>query len=163
AGDNYIAHFKDFGKLGGVTLSSSQGSFTAYSSLSALRGSATSGYYLQPGGDLHIKAVATGKYQSFSISWTTNFAVPRLDTDGDEMTDATEISAGRNPFDAADLGAEFDVLGSFESWTGIANITGAAVMGGALVGTSSNNGDAQLVNNAYNFDAARVPRLLVRM
>lgn len=163
AGDNYVAHFKDFGKLGGVALSSSQGSFPAHSSLASLRGSATSGYYLQPGGDLHIKAVATGKSQSFTITWATDFAVPPLDTDGDQMTDSVEISSLRHPFDAADLGAEFATPGGFEGWTAFGNITGQAVSGGVLTGTSSNNGDAQIVNSAYNFSASRVPTLQVRM
>jgi hypothetical protein len=163
AGDSYVAHFKDFGKLGGVTLSSSQLSVPAYSSLASLRGSATSGYYLQPGGDLHVKAVATGKSQSFTITWSTDFAVPPLDTDGDQRTDSVEISSSRHPFDAADLGAEFATPGGFEGWTGFANITGQAVSNDVLTGTSSNNGDAQIVNNAYNFSASRVPTLQVRM
>jgi hypothetical protein len=162
-GDNYIARFKDFGKLGGLSLSSSQGSFPAYASLANLRGAASSGYFLQPGGDLYIKAVATGRNQSFTLNWTTNFAVPPLDTDGDQVTDSVEISASRHPFDAADLGAEFATPGGFEGWTAFANITGQAVAGGVLTGTSSNNGDAQVVNSDYNFSASRVPQLQVRM
>ncbi|WP_224364598.1 G8 domain-containing protein [Hyalangium versicolor] len=162
-GDSYVAHFKDFGKLGGVTLASSQGSFPAYSSLASLRGAASSGYYLEPGGDLHIKAVATAKFQAFAISWSTNFAVPVLDTDGDQMPDSAEISANRHPFDAADLGAEFATAGGFEGWTGFTNITGQAVASGVLTGTSSNNGDAQFVNSTYNFSASRVPQIQIRM
>ncbi|QSQ19815.1 hypothetical protein JY651_31600 [Pyxidicoccus parkwayensis] len=163
AGDSYVAHFKDFGKLGGISLASSQGSFPAYTSLASLRASATSGYYVQPGGDLHIKAVATGKSQAFVISWSTNFAVPPLDTDGDQLTDSVEIAASRHPFDAADLGAEFATPGGFEGWTGFGNITGQAVANGVLTGTASNNGDAQVVNSDYNFSASRVPRIQVRM
>jgi hypothetical protein len=163
AGDNYLAHFKDFGKLGGLSLSSSQSGFTAHSSLASLRGSSTSGYYLQPGGDLSIKAVATGRNQSFTLSWSTDFAVPPLDTDGDQMTDSAEINSSRHPFDAADLGAEFLTAGGFEGWTGFGNITGQAVSGGVLTGTSSNNGDAQIVNSTYHFSASRVPVLQVRM
>ncbi|REG34604.1 G8 domain-containing protein [Archangium gephyra] len=163
AGDNYIAHFKDFGKLGGLSLSSSQSSFTAHSSLASLRGSTTSGYYLQPGGDLSLKAVATGRNQSFTLSWSTDFVVPPLDTDGDQLTDSVEINSSRQPFDAADLGAEFVTPGGFEGWTAFGNITGQAVSGGVLTGISSNNGDAQIVNSAYHFNASRVPALQVRM
>lgn len=163
AGDSYLARFKDFGKLGGVALSSSQGSFPSHASLSSLRGASTSGYFLQPGGDLHIKAVATGKNQSFTFTWSTDFAVPPLDTDGDQMTDSVEISALRHPFAAADLGAEFATPGGFEGWTGFGNITGQTVSGGVLSGTSSNNGDAQIVNTAYHFSASGVPMIQVRM
>ncbi len=162
-GDNYVARFKDFGKLGGLSLSSSQGALTSHASLANLRAAGTSGYHVQPGGDLYIKAVATGRNQSFTLSWSTNFAVPPLDTDGDQVTDSVEIAANRHPFDAADLGAEFNAAGGFEGWTGIVNITGQAVANGVLTGTSSNNGDAQLVNSDYNFSASRVPQIHVRM
>jgi hypothetical protein len=162
-GDNYVARFKDFGKLGGLALSSSQGALTSHASLANLRGAGISGYYVQPGGDLYIKAVATGKNQSFTLSWSTNFAVPPLDTDGDQVTDSVEIAAYRHPFDAADLGAEFNTPGGFEGWTTFGNITGQAVANGVLTGTSSNNGDAVVVNSDYNFSASRVPRIHVHM
>lgn len=162
-GDNYVAHFRDFGKLGGLALSSSQGGFPAYGSLAALRAAPASGYFLQPGGDLHIKAVATGKYQGFTLSWTTNFAVPVLDTDGDAMADGAEIAIGRHPFNPGDMGAEFDAPGNFESWSSFGNVAGATVTNGLLSGTAINNGDAQIVNSAFNFDATRVPQIFVRM
>ncbi|HHG83757.1 MAG TPA: T9SS type A sorting domain-containing protein, partial [Bacteroidetes bacterium] len=163
AGDDYIARFKDFGKLGGLSMNSSQGSFPSRSSLSSLINSNSSGYYRQSGGDLYVKAVATGKTQRFDIRWSSNFSVPKLDTDGDEMADSKEISQGRHPFDAFDLASEFGVNGDFEGWTGFSNISGQAVVGGVLRGTSINNGDAQIRNNAYNFNSDRVPKIEVRM
>ena len=163
SGDSYLVHFRDFGKLGGLALSSTQGGFPARASLAALRAAPSSGYYREAGGDLHIKAVATGKNQAFTIAWTTNFAVPPLDTDGDAMTDGAEVATLRHPFNAGDLGAEFDTAGNFESWSGLANISGPAVAGGMLSGTAANNGDAMIVNNAFNFDATRARHIHVRM
>ncbi|MCP3098669.1 hypothetical protein LZ198_07240 [Myxococcus sp. K15C18031901] len=162
-GDNYVARFKDFGKLGGLRLSASQGGFTSHASLASLRGAASSGYFLQSGGDLYVKAVATAKNQAFAINWDTNFAVPPLDTDGDQMTDAVEIRAGRHPFDAGDLGAEFVQAGNFEGWGSPVDIAGLTSTNGELAGTSSGIGDAQLTNTAYNFSAGRVAKLQVRM
>lgn len=163
AGDDYIARFKDFGKLGGLTVGSTQGGITSHSSLTNLKNSNSSGYYRQSGGDLYVKAVATGKSQRFDIRWSTNFTVPMIDTDGDQMTDGTEISNGRHPFVATDLAAEFNLTGVYEGWTSIANISGASVSGGSLSGTSSNNGDAIIGNSAFNFKASEVPYLKVRM
>lgn len=162
-GDNYVARFKDFGKLGGLSLASTQGGFTSRTSLANLRASATSGYFVQPGGDLYIKAVATGQAQNFVINWSAGFAVPPLDTDGDQMPDSVEIVAGRHPFDAGDMGAEFNVAGDFEGWSTSANISGFAATGGVLTGMSSGNGDAQVVNSAYDFRANRVAKVQVRM
>ncbi|MCP3164213.1 G8 domain-containing protein [Myxococcus qinghaiensis] len=161
AGDSYIAHFKDFGKLGGLSYFSNQGSFPPYPSLAALRAASSTGYYVQPGGDLSIKAVATGRYQAFVISWATNFVVPPLDTDGDLMPDSVEIRAGRHAFDASDLSVEFNTLGDTEGWVGT-HIAGQAVSGGVLTGTSS-SADAILVNSDYDFDATRVATLRVHM
>lgn len=163
SGDDYIARFKDFGKLGGLGLSSTQGSLTSHSSLANLRNANSSGYYRQANGDLYVKAVATGKYQRFDISWTSNFSVPKLDTDGDEMADATEISNGRHPFTAADLAAEFNQGGNFEGWDQLINVSGGSVTGGVLKGTSINNGDAMVVNGDYDFAADEVPYIKIRM
>ena len=161
AGDSYIAHFKDFGKLGGLSYYSNQGSFPLYPSLAALRAASSTGYYVQPGGDLSIKAVATGRYQAFVISWATDFVVPPLDTDGDLMPDSVEIRADRHAFDASDLSVEFNMLGDTEGWVGT-NIAGQVVSGGVLTGTSS-SADAILINSDYDFDASRVATLRVHM
>ncbi|MCK8504073.1 hypothetical protein M0222_40570 [Myxococcus fulvus] len=162
-GDTYVARFKDFGKLGGLGVASSQAGFGSRTSLANLRASANSAYFIQPGGDLYIKAVATGRAQNFVIHWSTDFAVPPLDTDGDQMTDAAEIVAGRHPFDAGDLGAEFNAAGDVEGWSASANVSGLAVTGGVLTGTGSGTGDAQVVNTAYHFHASRVAKVQVRM
>lgn len=162
-GDNYVARFKDFGKLGGLSMNSDQGSFPSRSSLTNLLNSSSSGYYRQPNGDLWIKAVATGKIQRFEIAWTSNFSVPTLDTDGDQMSDANEIAANRHPFTATDLAARFSTAGDFEGWTGIANVSGANVANGVLSGTSVNNGDAIIANNEFNFKSGEVPYLKVRL
>lgn len=163
AGDDYLVKYTDFGKLGGLSIASTQGAITSHSSLSSLNAATSSGYYLQSGGDLYIKPVATGLDQRFTITWSTNFAVPVLDTDGDQMADGTEISNGRHPFTSADLAAEFTTNGDFEGWTTFNNISGASVTGGSLTGTSINNGDAMVINNDYNFNASEVPYLKVRM
>lgn len=163
AGDDFIARFKDFGKLGGFGISSTQGSVTSHGSLASLQGSGSSGYYRVPNGDVYVKVVATGPTQRFDITWNTNFAVPKIDTDGDEMADGTEISLGRHPFDASDLAAEFNTNGNFESWSTLNNISGGAVTSGVLKGTSINNGDAMIINSAFNFASTEVPKIQVRM
>ncbi len=162
-GDDYLVRFKDFGKLGGFGISSTQGGLTSHGSLASLQASGSSGYYRVSNGDLYIKAVATGASQRFDITWNTDFTVPKLDTDGDEMVDSMEISLGRHPFDAGDLAAEFNQNGNFESWSTLNNISGGTVVSGVLKGTSINNGDAMIINSAFNFAAAEVPKLEVRM
>jgi hypothetical protein len=162
-GDHYIARFKLFGSLGGLSVTSSQGSFTAHTSLANLRNATSSGYFRQAGGDLYIKAVATGKSQYYTMTWSTNFSVPVLDTDGDEMSDAAEITGGRHAADAADLAAEFNIAGGFEGWSSSTNIASRAVSGGAMRGNGSGSGDAQVMNSAYNFRAKSVPHLFIRM
>lgn len=163
SGDDFLVRYKDFGKLGGLSLSSTQGSFPGFGSLALLNASANSGYFRENNGDLYIKVVATGASQRFDISWSTNFPIVKLDTDGDEMVDSMEISLGRHPFHAGDLAAEFNQNGNFESWTSLNNIAGGMVLNGVLKGTSINNGDAMVINNAYNFAALEVPQIQVRM
>lgn len=163
SGDDYLARFKDFGKLGGLSVSSTQGSITSYTSLTALQGATSSGYFKETNGDLYVKAVATGKSQTFNLSWTSNFTVPKLDTDGDEMADSQEISNGRHAFEASDLAAEFNTTGGFEGWSSSNNISGLTVAGGLMSGTSINNGDAMVMNSAYNFKSDEVQHLFIRM
>lgn len=163
AGDDYLVRFTDFGKLGGLSLSSSQGSFTSHSSLSSLQNASSSGYFRESNGDLYIKAVATGKIQNFNISWNTNFTVPVLDSDGDQMADGLEVTSGRHPFDASDLAAEFASNGNFEGWDQLVNISGGTVSNGMLSGTSINNGDAQIVNTDFNFLANEVDQIQIYM
>lgn len=162
-GDDFVARYVDFGKLGGLSVSSSLGSMTVYSSLAALESGSARGYYRQPNGDLYIKAVANQRDQAFYIQWSSNFSVAAIDSDGDEMPDGDEMLAARNPFEASDLAAEFSTNGDFESWTGISNISGASVSGGSFSGTAINNGDAIVTNSAFNFNSDEVPHLFVRM
>lgn len=163
-GDSYFVRFKDFGKLGGLALRSIVGGLSSYSSLTALQNGTSSGYYRQSGGDLFIKTVATGGYQQYEIKWNTDFTVPALDTDGDQMVDALEITnSSRHPFTATDLRADFNQSSNFEGWQTSANISNFSVSNGWMSGTSINNGDAIIVNSAYNFKTSEVPYLKVRM
>ena len=52
SGDYYIARFRDFGKFGGLTVTSPNMPVYSKSSLTALDNSTTAAYYRQPGGDL---------------------------------------------------------------------------------------------------------------
>lgn len=162
-GDNYIACFKEFGKFSGLSISSTQGAMTNYASLAALQAGTNSGYFIQSGGDLYVRARANAASQRFDISWSSAPAITPLDTDGDQMGDLTEINAGRHAFLASDLAQEFNTAGGFEGWTTQANISGHTVTGGSMVGTSINNGDAMVMNSDFNFKAIEVPHIAVRM
>lgn len=162
-GDYYVARFKGFGKFGGLSVTSPQMSVASKSSLSALNSSSTAAYYRQPGGDLWVKTRANQRDQVYNIAWSTNAALAEVDSDGDEKSDGAEVLAGRDPFWAGDLAAEFNTTADFESWTGFANVSGPVVSGGRMKGTASNNGDAWVVNNAFNFDASKVSQIQVRM
>ncbi len=162
AGDFYVARFKDFGKLGGLSLASSQGSLPARSSLAQLRSSSSSSYFVEPNGDLYIKAVATGSDQSFSVQWTTGFAPFVIDSDGDGMGDAGEVSVNFDPFAPGDLLSEFNGA-SRDGWNFAENVADLSVSGSVLRGVASGNGDAILHNGNYNFRADGVRQLFVRM
>jgi hypothetical protein len=163
SGDYYVARFKDFGKFGGLNVTSPQMSVVSKTSLSALNSSTTAAWYKQSGGDLWVKTRAVARDQIFNITWTSNATLSSIDSDGDEQEDGTEVLGGRDPFWAGDLAAEFNTTGDFEHWTGFANVTGQAVSGGVMKGTASNNGDAWVVNNAFDFDASKVSQIQVRM
>ena len=162
-GDNYIACFKEFGKFSGLSITSTQGGMTAYASLAALQSGTNSGYFIQAGGDLYVRARANAASQRFDISWSSAPAIAVLDTDGDQMGDLAEINAGRHALEASDLAQEFNVAGGFEDWSSQANISGHSVGGGLMTGTSINNGDAMVMNSAFNFKAKQVPHIAVRM
>lgn len=164
AGDNYIAVFKNFAKLGGLTVQSSQGTLTRHYNYNSLISSNSSGYYTN-NDHLYIKAVATSKVQNFNISWTSsnNYPSARPDTDGDYMPDGQELAEGRNPFHAKDLAAEFNAANNFEGWI-VANIGNGNVSAGSLNGVANTaNGDAQVINRNFNFDADEVVTIRVRM
>ena len=162
AGDYYITCFKEFGKLGGLSVTSPL-YMPSYNSLAALRNASGSGYYRQANGNLYVKVRATGKKQYYDIRWSSNASLSAIDTDGDQMPDKNEHAAGRHMFDASDLAANFNQTNQFEGWSGSANVSNRRVQGGFLSGTSINNGDAMLINNAYHFRADRVNTIQVRM
>lgn len=165
SGDYYVARFKDFGKFGGLNVTSPQMSVVSKTSLSALNSSTTAAYYIQSGGDLWVKTRANQRDQVYNITWTSNATLSSVDSDGDERTDGVEVLAGRDPFWAGDLAAEFNSGSDHEGWTSFTNVTGGTVSGGVLKGTSGpSSGDAQVKNNvSYNFQASEVSQIQVRM
>lgn len=162
-GDYYLVRYKDFGKLGGLQIVGSQGRLGVHFSLNNLRNATSSGYFIEPNGDLWIKAIGTSDFQDFTITWTSNVPWAKLDTDGDEMGDSTEIVDGRHPFDASDLAQNFDNNGQFEGWDHFVNVTGGSVINGSLTGTSSGNGDAQVRNTDFDFESGAVQEIGIRI
>ncbi|MFK7799915.1 MAG: G8 domain-containing protein [Aureispira sp.] len=162
-GDYYLAVFKDFGTLGGLSIQSNQGGITPHNNLASLKGSASSGYLIQ-NGDLYIRSVATGKRQYFDIRWTSSTNYPNTvpDTDGDYMPDGKELEEGRNPFHAQDLAFEFNTANDLEGWTS-SNVNGHSVGSNAMNGSGANNGDAMLINRAFNFNSDEVTTISIRM
>ena len=163
-GDDYIAVFKDFARLGGLNVQSTQGYLPRYSSYNSLRNATRSAYYLD-GNDLYLKAVATSKQQEFTLTWSNNGSYPnaKLDTDGDYMADGEELAQGRNPFHAKDLAFEFNATNNFEGWR-LGNIGSGNVTVGSLNGIANTpNGDAQIFNTNFNFKASEVVTIRVRM
>ena len=161
-GDDFVARFRHFGRLSGLQFGSPQ-PFNAYGSLSALRNATSSGYYVQGGGDVYLKIVAVSKNQYYDIRWSGNTTLPAIDTDGDQMSNQQEHALGRHMYDASDLATHFNQSNNFEGWVGIYNVSNPRVQSGYLSGTSSNNGDAIIFNNDFNFRSDRVRTLQVRM
>ncbi|MCH2224186.1 MAG: T9SS type A sorting domain-containing protein [Crocinitomicaceae bacterium] len=160
-GDYYMVCIKNFGKLQGLNIQSSQGIITGQNSLSNLKNAGSSGY-LFLNGDLYIRAVATDRKQGFTITWTGIGTYPSKvpDTDGDYMADGLELELGRNPFDASDLAFEFNSYGDFEGWA-VSKITSENVSANSINGYGT--GDAKLINSDFNFDATEVGTITVRM
>ena len=160
AGDTVVACFKDFGKLPGIRVSGHSSS--SHASLASLKASSSSGYYIEPNGDVYIRPVATTKSQTMTINWDSNITWAPVDSDGDSLRDSEEASrADRNPFSLSDFGSQFSYNGNFEKWDLLYNITGEAVSGGLLTGYST-GGDSQIINGDFSFAAADVSNLIVR-
>lgn len=163
-GDHYLARFKQFGKLGGLSIASLVGNLTAYSSLNALKQANQSGYYIQPNGDLYLRPVATTDRMLFTIQWTNSIALSPVDSDGDGTSDGNEATACRDIMHAKDLQHSFTSPNDFEAWTGSNNVVNLRVEDGSLKGTSSaTSGDAMVINTTYNFAAQQVPRIYIWM
>jgi len=96
AGDTYMLRFQDFGKLGGLNFNVP---LPEYTSMNDLINSIQGGFLKEPNGDLYLKVVAFQHLQSLNISWSTDFSVPILDTDGDGISDRQEIINGTDPFE----------------------------------------------------------------
>ncbi|MDF7822602.1 sulfatase-like hydrolase/transferase [Pontiellaceae bacterium B12227] len=90
-------------------------------------------------------------------------SVPRLDTDGDGMTDGEENIHSRDPNDPADMAFHFNADDDFEGWhTNPKNMTGFMVSNGAVQGTTT-SGDPHFENHEVGFDSAPVPAVTLRM
>ncbi len=162
-GDVYYVRFTDFGKLSGLGVTSTDFSVSNKTSLNDVLNSATSAYYKEPNGDVYVKIVATKFLQTVTMSWTGSMLMPIWDMDGDEMPDGEEIANDRHPFEAQDLAAEYETNNDFEGWSSFTNISGTTVNAGNLKGTATNNGDAQIRNDLFNFKASDVPYIKVRL
>lgn len=168
-GDHYISKFKNFGKLGGVTVQLQQANIPQHTSYNSLENSNSSGYYLNSR-NLFVKLVATQRTQAFVINWTddSNYPNTAADTDGDLISDTEEVSLGRNPFHAGDLAAEFDfVNGQVPAYLPsflMSNIDNVTPTGTTLAAVSSStNGDAKVINNSFDFLAEEVTSFEIRM
>jgi hypothetical protein len=159
AGDTVTARFTGFGALTGTTVSGH--SATSHTSLASLEAASNSGYFIQPGGDIYVRPVATGKSQTITLQWTGGVIGSGLDSDGDGLNDSEEISISRNPSSHVDLGAEFSNNSNFEKWDSFSSINSAIVSGGNLIGSST--GDSKIENHGFKIAAASVDRLAIRM
>ena len=155
-GDTYISRYKDFGKLGGLTVNASTGVFTAFTSLAALQNSTGAGFYKEPLGDLYIKTKATQNDQHYTIQWVTNFVVSPLDTDGDGYIDSVEAQNNRLPTDAFDLGFTFS--NNTDGWQTSGTIASASIANSSYQ-IQSNGNDPQLIRTNLSFEANSVPVL----
>ena len=99
AGDRYLIRFQDFGKLGGLNMVSYDGPLPEYTTMNDLTNSNETAFLREPNGDLYVNLVATQHLQGFNINWSTDFAVPILDTDEDGVSDQQEIIDGIDPFE----------------------------------------------------------------
>gem|GEM_PF-944368 len=161
SGDEILVRFRDFGKLGGLVVSLGKDTLNPAASLAALKSQTPSGYFMEPGGDLYLKGVVVPGKTTFTLTWSTDFALEKPDSDGDGMADGDEMRSGRHPFDAVDLAALFNEDGNAEGWGLENNLANPMVVGGWYQGLGL--GDAMTRNHSYDFAADRVPRLYVRI
>lgn len=162
-GDYCLIRFKHFGQLSGLAVAG----MTAQPSLAALKSSTSSGYFVEPGGDLYVRPVATTMLSTHRITWSSNIAMPVVDSDGDGISDGDEAAAGTDPFRAVDgtepyVSTEFDVEGNFEHWVDFRNTTNETVSGGVLTAHSTNTNSSMIERN-LRIDGSEVEYMLLRI
>lgn len=157
-GDVTISRFKDFGKLGGLSITSS-GAFTNQVSLAALKASSNAGYFVEPNGDLYLKSVLLGPIpdRTYSIQWTTNYTTYPADTDGDGVDNPTEFSLGRNPNTPSDLSFKYNT--TTDGWTSGGTIANSCVACNSSWEISTTGNSSYINRNGLNFDANQVTNI----
>lgn len=85
-----------------------------------------------------------------------------LDDDGDAMSDIAELGAGRDPLDARDFAFHFNTDGDFEGWSNRASITGHAVSGGRMSGTTVTS-DPHFWRTGLSMPGSQIAAVLVKM
>ncbi len=92
-GDEVLYQIKDFGRLAGLNISNA----SSKNSLNEVKASATSAW-AKVGNDIYLKMkVGNNPDISCTITWSTNINLPKLDTDGDGISDYDESKAGTDP------------------------------------------------------------------
>ncbi|MCU0749421.1 MAG: hypothetical protein MUF13_07750, partial [Akkermansiaceae bacterium] len=162
-GDDLLICFKHFGKLPGIAVSG----MTSQTSLAALKSATTSGFYLEPNGDFHVRPIATATRQTYTLTWSSNITMPVVDSDSDGISDGNEAAAGTDPFRSVDgttpyANSEFNIPGNFERWAAFGGFSNASVESGALSATSSNT-DARMAESNLRVSGNASPFILVRM
>ncbi len=164
AGDTFLTRFVNFGKLSGLYVISPDQNLTPFTHLDDLKAANSTGYYIEPNGDLYLQTVATGKIQKFDIKWTGNITLPVLDSDGDGSNDGYEAEQRRNPFDESDLASNFETDHDFQHWNdSIVNIKNLQVHNGWLKGTVDSLDNPRLTKNDYRFHADSIISIIVEM
>lgn len=93
SGDEVLYRIKDFGRLGGVSVSNASKKTT----LDAVKSTGSSAWAIV-GNDVYLKMrVGNNPDISCAVSWSTNVTLPKLDTDGDGKSDYDESVAGTDP------------------------------------------------------------------
>jgi hypothetical protein len=149
-----LLRFKNFGQLSGLSVTG-----TVHGSLAALEAASSTGYYVEPGGDLYLRPVSTQLYYNqLTITWSGSLSMPMLDADLDGVDDIAELYNGTDPFGFTEFGlaestndhSEFTQASDFNGWIANADISDFAVSGGALRG-SIITADPQLSKTDFNF------------
>ena len=92
-GDEVLFRIKEFGRLPGLSVSNAK----KVNSLNDVRNENATSYAIV-GNDIYLKMVAGGNPDfSSNITWSSNISLPKLDTDGDGISDAQESINGTDP------------------------------------------------------------------